>query len=109
MSIYQKLSGLTTEDQVEDLAKKLNDRFGTFTGGSQNLLYAVRLKTLGTKCGIESISTNNNIITIRIFPGIQFNRQKLSKIYKYGIKIGISQLIINLTRLGKDWQKIWKR
>jgi transcription-repair coupling factor (superfamily II helicase) len=103
LSIYQKLSRLTTEDQVNDLTKEIEDRFGDLPVQATNLLYAVKLKTLSKIVGIESISTNNDTITIRIFPGVQFNRQKLSAMYKYGIKIGISQLIISIRRLGKDW------
>jgi transcription-repair coupling factor (superfamily II helicase) len=106
LSIYQKLSGLSTEAQVEDLSREISDRFGILPLEVSNLLYAVRLKTISTQNGIESISTNDNIVTIRIFPGIVFNRQKLSKMYKYGIKIGISQLIINISRLGKEWQSM---
>lgn len=106
LSIYQKLSRLTTEDQVNDLAKEIEDRFGDLPVQAINLLYAVKLKTLSKIVGIESISTNNDTITIRIFPGVQFNRQKLSTMYKYGIKIGISQLIISIKRLGKEWPNI---
>jgi transcription-repair coupling factor (superfamily II helicase) len=106
LSIYQKLTGLTLVEQVNDLTKELNDRFGSLPEEAQNLLYAVKLKTLGAKVGVESVSTNDNIITIRILPGLQFNRQKLIPFCRFGLKIGVSQLIINLKNLRPDWQKI---
>ena len=70
------------------------------------MLDIVRIKCLGSKSGVEAISTNESIVTIRLLPGLQFNRQKLVPFYRYGIKIGITQLIINIKRLGKDWHKI---
>lgn len=69
-------------------------------------MYAVKLKKWGIKSGIESISTNNNIVTVRLFAGLQFNRQKLLPFLRYGVKVGITQIIINLKNLGKDWQKV---
>jgi transcription-repair coupling factor (superfamily II helicase) len=106
LSIYQKLTGLITIEQAEDLAKELTDRFGPMPVEVQNLIYSVKLKALGAKSGVESISTNDGTITIRIFAGLQVNRQKIIPFYRYGIKVGITQVIINLKRLGKEWQKI---
>jgi transcription-repair coupling factor (superfamily II helicase) len=106
LSIYQRLTGVTKLEQVDDLAKELGDRFGPLPEVVNNLIYAVRLKVLASSAGIESVSTNENIVTIRILPGLQFNRQKLGPMYRYGIKIGISQLIVNLKRLGQNWQKV---
>jgi transcription-repair coupling factor (superfamily II helicase) len=106
LSLYQKLTGINSIEQAEDLAQELKDRFGALPVEVQNLIYAVKLKVFGMKSGIESISTNNHIVTIRLFAGLQFNRQKLLPFLRYGVKIGVSQLIINLKNLGKDWQKV---
>jgi transcription-repair coupling factor (superfamily II helicase) len=106
LSIYQKLTDINSVEQVEDLAKELKDRFGDIPEETQNLLFVLKLKALGSKAMIESISTSDNIINIHLFPGMQFNRTKLTPVMlKYGVKIGITQLIINLKRLGKDWHK----
>jgi transcription-repair coupling factor (superfamily II helicase) len=106
MSIYQRLTGLTSVEQVYDLAKEIQDRFGPLPPETQNLLFIMRLRCLGTKTGIESIATNEGTITIRLFPGKQVQRPKLFSYYRYGLKIGITQLIISLDRMGKDWQKM---
>ncbi len=74
------MTGLDSVEQTDDMAKELNDRFGPLPVEVQNLLYAVKLKALGHKAGVESISTNDDIVTIRLFPGLQFNRQKLDPI-----------------------------
>jgi transcription-repair coupling factor (superfamily II helicase) len=106
LSVYQKLSSLKSAEQVDDLSRELADRFGPLPTVADNLLYMVRLKTLATRALIEAISTNEGIVTIRFRQGLQFNRKNLIPFYRYGIKIGISQIIVNLKRLGQDWTNI---
>jgi transcription-repair coupling factor (superfamily II helicase) len=106
LSLYQKLTGINTIEQAEDLAQELKDRFGPLPAEVQNLVYAVKLKAIGVKSGIESISTNNHVVTIRLFSGLEFNRQRLMPFFRYGVKIGLTQIIINLKNLGKEWQKV---
>jgi transcription-repair coupling factor (superfamily II helicase) len=106
LSIYQKLTGITSAEQANDLSKELNDRFGSMPPEVSNLLELVRIKSLASKSGVERISTNGNIITIILLPGLQFNRQKLLSFYRYGIKVGFSQLIINIKNIGPRWLKI---
>jgi transcription-repair coupling factor (superfamily II helicase) len=105
LSFYQKLTSLIAIEQVDDLGKELQDRFGPLPLEVQNLLYVLKIRMLATKAGVESISSNANIVTIRLMPGLQFNRQRLIPSMRFGIKIGVSALIVNLNNLGSDWQK----
>jgi transcription-repair coupling factor (superfamily II helicase) len=106
LSVYQRITSLTTIVEVDDLEKELIDRFGPLPVEAANLLYVIRIKALGYRAGLESILTNVDIVTLRLFAGLQFNRQKLMSYYKYGIKIGTTQLIMGLKRAGKDWPTI---
>ncbi len=93
-------------EQVEALAQEFGDRFGTPPPEVRNLLYALRIKILASKAGIESISTEERQIVLRRFQGTQFDKQKLEPILKDGIKVGITQLRLNPKRLGGEWQKV---
>jgi transcription-repair coupling factor (superfamily II helicase) len=106
MSLYQRLTGLTSADQVDDLGREIKDRFGPVPPETQNLLYIVRLRCLGSKAGVEAVSTNEDTITLRLFPGVQVQRPKMFQFYRYGLKIGVTQLIVSIKRMGKDWQKM---
>ncbi|GAI15845.1 unnamed protein product, partial [marine sediment metagenome] len=64
------------------------------------------LKILAAKAGIESISTEQGQIILRLLQGMQFNKQKLAPFLKDGIKLGLSQLHLNPRRLGKEWQGV---
>jgi len=106
LSLYQSLAKLDKVEQVEDMAQEFSDRFGDLPVEVKNLLYAVKIKILAGKAGIESIATEEGQIILRLFEGMQFDKQKLAPILKDGIKVGTTQLRLNLKRLGKDWQKV---
>lgn len=105
LSLYQSLVKLEKVEQVEDLAHEFSDRFGSLPLEVKNLLYAVKLKTLAAKAGIESISTEQGQIILRLFQGLQFDKQKLEPV-RDGIKLGLSQLRLNPRRLGDGWQEV---
>jgi len=91
------------------MAQELSDRFGTLPPEVTNLLYAVKIKVLATRAGIESISTEHSQIVLRLFEGLQFDKQQLEPILKDGIKVGTSQLGLNPKRFGGEWQQVLER
>ena len=106
LSLYQKLAKLEKAEQIAALAQEFSDRFGTPPPEVQNLLYAVRIKLMATKAGIESISTEHGQIVLRRFAGTGFNKEKLEPVLKDGIKVGITQITLNPKRLGNEWKKV---
>ncbi len=108
LSLYQRLVKLEAVEQVDDLASEFGDRFGTMPPEVKNLLYAVKIKALAAKAGIESISTEDSHIVLRRFQGLPFNWEHLPRelIWKDGVEIGTTQLRLNLKRLGKNWQQV---
>jgi len=105
LSLYQNLVKLDKVEQIEDLAHEFSDRFGSLPPEVKNLLYAVKLKTLAAKAGIESISTEQGQIILKLFEGMQFNKQKLEPV-RDGVKLGLTQLRLNPKRLGSGWREI---
>ncbi len=106
LSLYQSLAKLEGVKQVEALAQEFSDRFGTPPMEVENLLYALRIKILASKAGIESVSTEDRQIVLRLLDGLQFDKEKLEPILGDGIKVGISQIRLNPKRLGSEWQGV---
>ncbi|MFC1904429.1 transcription-repair coupling factor [Chloroflexota bacterium] len=106
LSVYQRLTGLNSIEQVEALAQEFSDRFGALPPEVSNLLYAVKIKALAVKAGIESISTEDGHIILRRFQGLHFDRERLAPILKDGIRIGFNQLRLNPKQLGGKWQQV---
>ncbi len=106
LSLYQNLVKLEKIEQVDDMTHEFSDRFGSPPVEVKNLLYTIKIKVLAAKAGIESISTEQGQIILRLFDGMQFDKQKLEPFLKDGIQLGLSQLRLNPKRLGKEWQQV---
>jgi transcription-repair coupling factor (superfamily II helicase) len=106
LSLYESLAKIKTVEQVADFAREFTDRFGAPPPEVENLLYVVKIKTLATKAGIESIATEQGQITVRLFNDLHFDRQQLEPILRDGIKLGFSQLHLNPKRLGGEWPEV---
>jgi transcription-repair coupling factor (superfamily II helicase) len=106
LELYQRLADIIEVKQIEPLLQELNDRFGPPPLEVTNLLYIVKIKALGSKAGIESISAEEDEIVLRLFEGIRFDQKKLALIDRYGIQNSGSQARFEMKQQGKGWQKI---
>lgn len=112
IALYQKLTKVSKVEQIESLAQEFADRFGTLPREVKNLLYALKIKALGAKAGIESISSSGGEITIRRFEGMRFDREKLEPfLRRLRLPVGsfyldALQLRLNYKRIGDMWQSV---
>jgi len=102
--MYQKIATITGVEQIEELAQEFRDRFGQLPGEVENLLYALRIKILAGKAHIESISTENGQIVVKLFEGLRFDQEKLQPVLRTGITLGTNQLRLSPKRLGSAWR-----
>jgi transcription-repair coupling factor (superfamily II helicase) len=102
LGFYQRLSRLDTINKVEDIYRELTDRFGPPPLEVQNLLYAVRLRILGMKVNIESVSVNESEIVLRLFPGLRPDASHLSLMARDVVKLGNNQYSIDM-RKTRNW------
>ena len=86
---------------------RLADRFGPPPPEVDNLLYAVRIKGLAAKAGIESISTDEGYIILRRFQGLPFDASRI--LTKDSIEVGRTQIKIHFRKMGKGWRGILER
>jgi transcription-repair coupling factor (superfamily II helicase) len=106
LELYQRMADIIELEQIPNLMQELNDRFGVPPKEVENLFYILKIKAMAKDTGIESISTLDSEIILQLFAGMQFNKQKLTHFLRDGIKIGNSQLRMNLRQPGKGWQKV---
>jgi transcription-repair coupling factor (superfamily II helicase) len=104
LELYQRMADTSEIKQIPILAQEFNDRFGVPPKEVENLLFILKIRALAKNAGIESISNLDGEIIIQLFAGMQLNKQKLSHFYRDGIKIGNSQLRMNLKQPGKGWK-----
>ena len=106
LSLYQRLADIKSVEELEDLAGECSDRFGRLPAEVENLLYAVRVKVLASRAGIESVTGEHGQIILRLFPGMHFDKQRLAPLAGDGIKIGLNQIRLNTKPMRKQWQEL---
>ncbi len=60
--IYKELDSTVSDSQLDALATRLGDRFGTLPPEVESLMYVVRIRHLGEKLGFEKIIIKNGIM-----------------------------------------------
>ena len=60
--IYKELDSLSSEKEMEQMKKKLSDRFGTIPEELSRLFDIVRIRQLGQKLGFEKIIIKNGVM-----------------------------------------------
>jgi len=105
LSLYQSLAKVDKVEQIEAMTQEFSDRFGALPAEVQNLLYAVRVKILAAKAGIESITTEDGQIVIRLFAGMQFTPQQQETTFPDGVKMGVRQISLSYKRIS-EWKGV---
>jgi transcription-repair coupling factor (superfamily II helicase) len=65
--LYRRLYSINTIDEVKDLEKELEDRFGKLTTEAENLIFVIRLRVLGINTGFKKITIRQKHVAIE-FP-----------------------------------------
>ena len=106
LELYREIARPDAHEKLDDLAQAYRDRFGAVPPEVENLFYAVRIKGLAARAGIESVSTEEGQIVLRRFEGLPFDRDKLEPILRDGIAVGRTQLKLDYTKLGRMWKRV---
>jgi transcription-repair coupling factor (superfamily II helicase) len=101
--LYQRLSKITSLDEIEEITKEFKDRFGVLPETVENLMYSVRVKTLGGLADVESISTDSNQIIVKVNEGIRLNKDIL---LTSGVKVGTGFVWLDVGYLRTRWQAV---
>ena len=71
-----------------------------------NLLYAVKIKGLAARAGIESVTTEEDRIIIRRFHNMPLDRQKLEPLLRDSVAVGRLRVTLDYKRLGREWRRV---
>ena len=70
LSLYQRLSKITSLEEIDEITKEFKDRFGAYPNAVESLLYAIKVKILGGYAGVERISTDSNQIMLKMITNL---------------------------------------
>jgi transcription-repair coupling factor (superfamily II helicase) len=108
LSLYHRLARVDRVEEVDDVAREFQDRFGSLPEPVENLLYIVKIKVLAVKVKVSSIATEGRHIVIKPQETViaSVAKQSLGKGYGAAVKIGATQIRLDTRFLGDRWKVI---
>ncbi|GAF97667.1 unnamed protein product, partial [marine sediment metagenome] len=106
LELYRELAAPNAHEKLDELTHAYQDRFGAVPEEVENLFYAVRIKGLAARAAIESVTTEEGLITLRRFQGIPFDKEKLAPLTRDGITVGRTLIKIEYKKLGRAWKRV---
>jgi transcription-repair coupling factor (superfamily II helicase) len=108
LSLYHTLAKMGRVEEVEDVAREFQDRFGPLPEPVENLLYIVKIKVLAARAKVSSISTQGRQIVIKPQETVIVSeaKQSLEKSYDGAVKLGVTQIKLDTRILVDRWKVV---
>ncbi len=104
LGIYRRMAGLTTLEEIEQIAQELEDRFGSLPEETENLIYLLRLKVLATAAGAATVSTEDDILVIGLGTVAEVKRRRAEDRLPKGARIEDDRLMLHSSLRDEDWR-----
>ncbi len=117
LGLYHRLARMERIEEVGDIAREFQDRFGPLPEPVDNLLYIVKIKILATKAKVSSVYTHGRQIVMKPQETViasrscepeawQAAKQSLGKSYDSAVRIGATQVKLDTKLLGDRWKAV---
>ena len=112
LSLSHRLARVEHVEEVADMVREFQDRFGPLPEPVGNLLYIVKIKVLAARAKVSSISTQGRQIVIKpqetviASPDAIGTKQSPVKSYDGAVKIGVTQIKLDTRLLGDKWKVV---
>ncbi len=103
LRLYRRMAGLVSMDEIEDMERELQDRFGSLPEATANLLYQLRLKVLALNAEVRGISVREGQVVISTDRDLE--RKQLEKHLSDRARVSRRQLWLPLRQKGDVWRK----
>ncbi|MBI4287822.1 MAG: transcription-repair coupling factor [Chloroflexi bacterium] len=108
LAFYHRLTKADSTQEVEDIARELEDRFGPPPEEVKNLLFGVKVKMAAMSAGLSAVVTENGDIVLKLRDGLRIERTRLG-ILQALVKIGPTQIRLDRKRLGARWREVLQK
>jgi transcription-repair coupling factor (superfamily II helicase) len=106
LAFYMRLARVSSSGELDEMEAELEDRFGPLPNQIKNLLYMVRIKLMASGSGVREIITDKGQIVIKVVPGLRIDKLSMQGYFGDWLKVGTSQLRLDLKQAGKQWKRV---
>ncbi len=106
LAMYQCLSNISAEGQVEEVATEIEDRFGPMPDEVADLLYAIKVKVLSREAGVGAISTEGHQLLLKMQEDRQVDGAVLQRLSMAGVRAGKTMIRLDLRHVVGGWRRV---
>lgn len=101
LGLYQRLAGAETIEDLPDMVREFEDRFGALPRPLHNLLYVVKVRLLALQAGVGAVTTQGRQIVLKP----QTGERRLGSPFPAGgaVRAGATQIKLDIRLLGDKW------
>lgn len=104
LKLYQRMTALTSEEELDDLRKELEDRFGLLPPPTEDLLYVLRVRLLAARAGVQAIGREDNHLVLKLSAPAQERAVTIAAQFGRRAWVGRGQMWVALTEKKDDWR-----
>ncbi len=106
LRMYQRLAALTSEEEIDDVRRELEDRFGILPMPAEDLLYVLRVRLLASRAGVQAIGREDNNFVLKL--GAQGQQRAKEIVTHFGRRawVGRGQMWLALMEDQRDWRTL---
>ncbi len=105
LNLYRHVAAVETNDEVDDLADELRDRFGDFPPEVDHLFALIRLRIRSQAMGIDSLVERDREIVIRPVPTAEIAKGRLTNRLGGAIRFTQNSIRLKLLELTVPWEE----
>ncbi len=104
MAMYQRIAKARTDEEVDELSREFYDRFGhQLPDEVHYLLYAARIRILGRRTRVESVTRRDDRITLKLLDQVGGARAPLQQALGHHVTVGNQQVHLPTVSDGQAW------
>jgi transcription-repair coupling factor (superfamily II helicase) len=104
LRMYQRLSSLGDEKELEVVRSELEDRFGIVPRPVEDLLYVLQVRLLAMQAGVQAIAREDGNLVLRLSPQAQHRAKEIVTHFGQRAWVGRGQMWLALSKITSDWR-----
>jgi transcription-repair coupling factor (superfamily II helicase) len=105
LRLYRRLADVTTREQVDEIAREFQDRFGSPPEPVRNLFYLLRLKLAARTANVAAISMDEQQVLVRFRQEDRERMNRLTQKYAGRVRAALDRFWLS----GPETDRYWDR
>jgi transcription-repair coupling factor (superfamily II helicase) len=106
IKIYQRLTRMISEEELQETRRELEDRFGLLPSETEDLLYVLRMRILAEEAGVRAIGRENNNLVLKLDAQAQERARAIASHFGRRAWVGRGQMWLAMKPEEGDWRMV---